>query len=505
MIGHMVRELTVARALAAMACLVLASCDSDIVLYTDVGTATSPRPGRAGYGGGVCTPALSLLGLPYTSLVGSGTAGSCTEAALREAVEKGGHIGFRCGRAPVTIEVTAPLQVRSETSIDGANSVRISGAKRSAVFILASLQKLRLERLEILNGVTSTPDSGGALSCDKGGTIEALDVTFRDNENISNDPKFARSAGGVSARDSNVVFENCQFVGNRGGVGAAVGGNYANITVSNSSFIANITDDTGAGAGVFVTGMREGKGSLRICGSLFSGNVARQGGAVYTCGFADDQVEIDRSAFIENAATSQGGAIWSGCNGRTIIRDVSAVKNFAEGYGGALWLQGPYPVVQNTTIANNYTKREGGVGGGIFVEGEGVTLRSVTLAQNQAFYSGAIFHKSATASACLITGNKATNPYGVMHGCNAKFALGSENYVFPATVLSADPNNQPCDAVEYGIDPGVAEVRWNGGPTPTLRVGRGSPAAGSVRECLAVDQGGQPRASPCTAGAWEAR
>ena len=496
---------TSASGLAFVALLTAASCFSDIDLHTAEDTATGARPGRAGYGGRVCTPALSLLGLPYTSVVGSGTAASCTEAALRDAVNKGGHIGFRCGVAPVTVQVSAPLHVRSETSIDGANTVTITGAKRSAVFIVESLQNLRLERLEILSGVTSTPSGGGAISSDKSGTIEALDVTFRDNENISDDPALDRSAGGVSVRDSDVVFENCRFVGNRGGVGAAVGGNYSNITVSNCSFITNTTNDTGAGAGVSVVGMRQGKGSLRICGSLFSGNLARQGGAVYTCGFDADQVEIDRSTFTENGATFQGGAIWSGCNGRAVIRSVSAVGNFAEGYGGALWLQGPYPIVENSTLANNYTKMEGRVGGGIFVEGEGVTLRSVTLAKNQAFYSGAIFHKSANANACLIVNNKATNPYNVMHGCNVKFASSSENYVFPATVLSSDPNNQPCDAVEDDRDPQLGEPGWHGGPTTSLPVGTGSPAATFVRECLPADQGGQMRVSPCTAGAWETR
>lgn len=501
----MARKHSSVSVIAVVALLMAAGCFSDIELHTAGDTATGARPGRAGYGGLVCAPALSLLGSPYTSVVGSGTAASCTEAALRDATNKGGRIGFRCGAAPVTIEVTAPLDVRSETSIDGANMVSISGAKRSAVFILASLQKLRLERLEILSGATTTPDAGGAISSDKSGIIEALDVTFRDNENISNDPKFSRSAGAVSARDSDVVFENCRFLGNRGGLGAAVGGNYSNIVVSNCSFIGNTTDGTGAGAGVFVTGMRQGKGSLRICGSLFSGNVARQGGAVYTCGFDADQVEIDRSTFTENGASSQGGAIWSGCNGRTAIRGVSAVGNFAEEYGGALWLQGPYPVVENSTVANNYTKIEGGVGGGIFVEGDGVTLRSVTLARNQSYYSGAIFHKSANAKACLIVGNKGTNPHGVMHACNAKFSSSSENYVFPATVLSSDPNNHPCDAIEENRDPLLGEVGWLGGPTPAMPVGPGSPAATSVRDCLPADQGGRPRASPCTAGAWESR
>ena len=44
----------------------------------------------------------------------------------------------------------------------------------------------------------------------------------------------------------------------------------------------------------------------------------------------------------------------------------------------------------------------------------------------------------------------------------------------------------------------------NGGPTETYALPAGSPAIGAVStDCPATDQRGQPRATPCAAGAFE--
>src|SRR5262245_15239012 len=49
-------------------------------------------------------PALHDVSAP-TAVVGDGTPGSCTAAALQQAASGGGTIVFRCGPAPVTITV----------------------------------------------------------------------------------------------------------------------------------------------------------------------------------------------------------------------------------------------------------------------------------------------------------------------------------------------------------------------------------------------------------------
>ncbi len=104
-----------------------------------------------------------------TTVVGTGTAASCTFDALNAAVTKGGIVTFDCGTAPVTIPVTAtllpPVSKGSEPFIDividGGNTVTLDG--QGAVRILswvhntwrANMDTLTLQRIRIVNGKTT--------------------------------------------------------------------------------------------------------------------------------------------------------------------------------------------------------------------------------------------------------------------------------------------------------------------------------------------------------------
>lgn len=52
-------------------------------------------------------------------------------------------------------------------------------------------------------------------------------------------------------------------------------------------------------------------------------------------------------------------------------------------------------------------------------------------------------------------------------------------------------------------DPLLGELADNGGPTRTLAPLAGSPALAAGSECPPTDQRGEPRADPCTLGAYE--
>ena len=69
-----------------------------------------------------------------TTVVGTGTAASCTFSALNAAVTARGIITFDCGSAPVTISVTATLNLPTtkNTVIDGGNKVTLDGGNRRA-------------------------------------------------------------------------------------------------------------------------------------------------------------------------------------------------------------------------------------------------------------------------------------------------------------------------------------------------------------------------------------
>src|SRR6187549_893143 len=85
---------------------------------------------------GSCSKGVPLSGQPAdtskpTSVVGSGTAASCSFAALKEAVTQGGVITFDCGPAPVTLSVTSTLNLptNKNTVIDGGNKITLDGGQ----------------------------------------------------------------------------------------------------------------------------------------------------------------------------------------------------------------------------------------------------------------------------------------------------------------------------------------------------------------------------------------
>src|SRR3954469_11801405 len=77
--------------------------------------AGSSNTGPNGNPDGSCAAGIPARGMPVdvshpTTVVGTGTAASCTSSALASAIATAGVITFDCGSAPVTIAVTASLK-----------------------------------------------------------------------------------------------------------------------------------------------------------------------------------------------------------------------------------------------------------------------------------------------------------------------------------------------------------------------------------------------------------
>mgnify|MGYP006337805027 CR=1 FL=1 len=89
--------------------------------------------------------------------VGSGTTGSCTEAALNAALVGGGTVTFNCGGGPVVIPITSTKVLSSSTTIDGTGQqVTLDGGGATKMFLttyqLATGLDLVFRRLTLRNG-----------------------------------------------------------------------------------------------------------------------------------------------------------------------------------------------------------------------------------------------------------------------------------------------------------------------------------------------------------------
>ncbi len=276
---------------------------------------------------------------------------------------------------------------------------------------------LNIDNVTFNDNVADT--GGGAIFSAFEGNLTVNNSQFNRNKAVAGNDE--RGAGAIAFwGPNNITVTNSDFIDNEGINGAAINSLNGKLTIDNSNFVNNKTTaafyDTdkarpflrGFGGAIYTdrasTGSDATSGTIRITNSVFEGNQGRgEGGAAYLYTGTQDNVIIQDSifkdnkiielpnggnkgnggaivqmnnglnkgfdvintAFINNTASSQGGAIWM-MKAPTTITNSTFSGNQAEsltvqGNGGGLALYGPTDIT-NSTFANNYA---GWVGGGI--------------------------------------------------------------------------------------------------------------------------------------------
>lgn len=195
-----------------------------------------------------------------------------------------------------------------------------------------------------------------------------------------------------------------------------------------------------AGGGIFVGG------SATIGDSTISGNHALHGalaGGVYVRG----TLSMDHSTIAGNDAGDVGGVFVAGNSGAEVSVSESTISgNVGDRFGGVLALQLPLNLYGSTVAANS--ARTGNSGsGGIALGVDGVFVSSIVAANTAAGHP-----------ADLARANAATSPVVTGH----------------ANLITAASISVPTDTI--ALDPMLAPLADNGGPTPTMALLPGSPA-----------------------------
>jgi parallel beta-helix repeat protein len=444
-----------------------------------------------------------------TATVGNGTAGSCTEAALRAAAAAGGTIVFACGPAPATITVSSPIVFTKETVLDGGGLVTLSGGGASRILHLdssydRSTPRLTVQRLALRDGMgpdtgDDTADGGGAIYRD-GGSLTVVDCTFENNHARATGPDLAGGAiygfGG-----GETVIAGSTFTGNSASDGGAVGSLNGDLVVANSAFTGNAATGTGGnpgnggcGGAIYMDGTHE---AAVLCGVRIAGNTAGGlGGGVFrvsndaTGTFSMNASTVDSNHVTPANAGNAGGLYLEGLHLTIANSTISRNRAF---HNGGLWITGGVALVANTTIAENVAY--GTNGGGIWLSHSpaGVLL-NCTIANNhstaQDVVAGAIFGDGLSLRNTVVSGNTAMwTP-----GCDVAHPDLGGNLQWP--------NGALCTSAIAIADPLLGAL-GGGGPTETFVPAAGSPARARGQGCPATDQRGQPRAAACTAGAVE--
>jgi hypothetical protein len=336
---------------------------------------TDPSTGpAAGNPAGACAiPAEAQLEdvSTVTTVVGNGTAASCTGEAFVNAVENApGVIRFACGPDPVTITVprTARLFNRvggvdvQRVVIDGGGKVTLSGAGARRILYMNTCDQaltwttahcddqqwpqLTVQNLTFVDGNAAGSGEGGGAIFARGGRLKVVSARFFHSGCDLSGPDVGGGAIRVfdQWQDDPVYVVSSTFGGsaslaNFGSNGAGLSSIGVSWTVLNSLFVGNQavgsganparagTPGGGSGGAIYNDGDTM---TLTLCGVRMTGNTAREGGgAVF---------------FVSNSGT-----------GHLVVTDSVLSGNPSAGfetagYPGIFYLGAGAPTVAGSTI-----------------------------------------------------------------------------------------------------------------------------------------------------------
>jgi hypothetical protein len=468
----------------------------------------------------------------------------CTlRAALEEAMALGGQHDITLPEGLITVQMPLPTVTADVTVTgQGADLSIVSGGGTYPIFRMGTGGALHVDNLRLSDAVLVTSGAYGAaigyIAGAVGPVVTITSAQIRDNEG----PAVALASGALTIMNS-ALLDNLAAADQKGGAVFVSG---ATLTVANVLFIGNeAKTGFGAAGGAIAIAGAPASAVHHVTNGIFTNNTAIDGGAIYYAAAAGAQSTIEGSTFTSNSAigANGGGALWLTGAGTITVSNSTFLGNFATaGDGGGTLATGALALFSGSTFAGN---QAAGGGGGLC--GFGLRAVNSTFDGNQAAHGGGIWFNSGTNTIANVTiaGNTATGPSGgggvlgsahpsvrnsIVAGntattgpdCGGGMTSAGYNLLGDGTGCSVTAVTG--DQVGTGaapIDPLLAALAGNGGPTQTRALQTGSPAidAGNPTGCtdlsnapLVVDQRGALRPTDgdgnggmrCDAGAFEA-
>lgn len=340
---------------------------------------------------------------------------------------------------------------------------------------------------------TGGPTAGGGIYSENAGTITITNTIISGNTataGIGNPFGGAAFGGGIEVSGTTTMTLN-------------------NSQIVNNSAIAN-ANSTGAGGGITVITPRA---ILSINNSIISGNAANPaskfgtGGGIYSTG----TITITDSTLSGNAGGSGGAVNINGGGTFNLIRStVSGNSATASSTSGGIDNASGILNVTNSTISGNVTNGTDGNNGGGIRNSIGAiigitTLTNATITNNSAAGNNSasgVINTNGTVNVknTIIAGdvNNATVPDVFNNAGTYGSGFVSQGYNLIGNVGAMTGFTAPGDQTgtfAAQIDPSLASLADNGGPTSTHALRSGSPAinAGDNTNATATDQRGFAR------------
>ena len=313
---------------------------------------SSSSTGGAGNPNGSCSAGVPAKGQPAdtsspTAVVGTGTASSCTFAALRTAAAAGGVITFDCGGGNVTIQVTETLSlpINKNTVIDGGSRITLDGGGATRIISFDSPNwratdfGVTLQHIRLVNGkampteaIPTAPapcsqgwnDGQGGAVYMRDGYLTVIDAVFDGNQAAPLGPDTGGGAIYVQGSKGGVWIVGSTFTNNSAANAGAVGGLFAELNIYNSLFMDNhaVGHDANNNEPSKCSAMNNGQNETGSGGN---------GGAIYSDG-NDVNVTLCGDAITNNTAgmNAFGGGLFFTSNnygGSLSIADTTMTGN----------------------------------------------------------------------------------------------------------------------------------------------------------------------------------
>ncbi|WP_309111483.1 hypothetical protein [Saccharothrix sp.] len=269
-----------------------------------------------------------------TTVVGTGTANSCTPEALTTAVAQGGVITFDCGPDHVTIVLDDTISIRNDKDVvlDGGGLVTLSGGGERRIIYLNACDRalgagarcqeqtrprLTLQNLTLADGdATGETEEGGGAVYARGGSLKVVNSRFLRNRCDENGQDLGGAAIRAFGQKEPVYVVGSTFQNGECANGGALSGLGTSWVVLNSVLKNNKAIGRGANPA------RDGEPG------------GGSGGAIYADG-NEFTVKIAGTLIEDNHANEGGGAIFFVSNDRsgTMVVDGSTLRrNPSDGF-----------------------------------------------------------------------------------------------------------------------------------------------------------------------------
>jgi hypothetical protein len=227
--------------------------------------------------------------------------------------------------------------------------------------------------------LTNMTLSGNAAGNAGGGIYNNTGAVTLTNSTLSTNS--ASTGGGIFNSTGTLTVTNLTLAGNSASAGGGGGiFNTGTVTLSNSTLSANYAYLFGGGID------SDNGGNLTVTNSTFTANIGNNGGAIYSAGTS---FTLTNSTLSANTGY-KGGGIYENSGSVYVAYSTLAGNSAAVGGGGAFEQAGDFYLINSTVSANSASN-----GGGIEADGLNLFVANCTIVANHAdtydFVGGGIF------------------------------------------------------------------------------------------------------------------